>query len=370
MRRESASEQDKEAIMEPSPAFWTGKQVCVTGGTGFLGYHLVLQLLELGARVRVLALPPDRSHPLLDQAQVDKQFGNVLDGMAVRQALADCAVVFHTAGIVTVWGAVARQMHTTHADGTRTVLESAPPGALVVHTSSIVTLGPSLTGEPLDEESSNGSDLAFDYMHAKRAAEAAALHAAGRGQRVLVTNPGYLVGPDDHLGSVMGRFCVRFWKGRIPFAPPGGFNLVDVRDAARGHLLAAEHGKPGRRYVLGGENYRLRDFFVLLARVAGMEPRGLPALPSWLFQALAGAAECHAWLTAKEPFPSAQQARLSRHCWFCRSGRACRELGYEHRTIESSMRDTFAWYLARGQLHVRGLNRWWMRPLAERENAA
>ncbi|HEV3444554.1 MAG TPA: NAD-dependent epimerase/dehydratase family protein, partial [Gemmataceae bacterium] len=98
MRRESASEQDKDAIMEPSPAFWTGKQVCVTGGTGFLGYHLVLRLLELGARVRVLALPPDRSHPLLDQSRVDKQFGNVLDGAAVRQTLADCAVVFHTAG--------------------------------------------------------------------------------------------------------------------------------------------------------------------------------------------------------------------------------------------------------------------------------
>ncbi|HEV3078915.1 MAG TPA: NAD-dependent epimerase/dehydratase family protein [Gemmataceae bacterium] len=357
--------------MEPSPAFWTGKQVCVTGGTGFLGYHLVLQLLELGARVRVLALPPDRSHPLLAQAQVDKQFGNVLDGPAVRQVLADCAVVFHTAGIVTVWGAVARQMHAIHADGTRTVLESASPGALVVHTSSIVTLGPSRMGELRDEESGGKSpDLAFDYMHAKRAAEAAALDAAGRGQRVLVTNPGYLVGPDDHLGSVMGRFCVRFWKGRIPFAPPGGFNLVDVRDAARGHLLAAEHGKPGQRYILGGENYRLRDFFVLLAHVAGMKPRGLPALPSWLFQALAGAAECHAWLTAKEPFPSAQQARLSRHCWFCRSTRAGRELGYEHRTIASSMRDTFAWYQARGRLHVRGLNRWWMRPRAERGNAA
>jgi dihydroflavonol-4-reductase len=357
--------------MQPSADFWTGKQVCVTGGTGFLGSHLVSQLLKVGARVRVLALPPSRTHPILNHSRVEKQFGDILDRAAVRQALAGCEVVFHTAGILTVWGAVAGQMHSIHTAGTRTVLESAQPGALIIHTSSIVTLGPSRKGESLDEASPfNSPHLAFDYMHAKRAAEEAALKAAARGRRVVVTNPGYLVGPEDYLGSVMGRFCVRFWKGRIPFAPPGGFNLVDVRDVARGHLLAAEHGRPGQRYILGGENYRLRDFFRLLARIAGLRPRGLPVLPGWLFQSLAGLAECHAWITGKEPFPPLQQARLSRHCWFCRSDRATRELGYQHRSLESSLRDAFTWYEAAGALHVRGLNRWWMRPSSTAKRAA
>ncbi|HMC89200.1 MAG TPA: NAD-dependent epimerase/dehydratase family protein, partial [Gemmataceae bacterium] len=175
--------------MQPSAAFWAGKHVCVTGGTGFLGSHLVAQLVELGARVRVLALRPARYHPILNHSRVEKQFGDILSPAVVRQALADCQVVFHTAGIVSTSAAVARQMHSIHSAGTRTVLESAEPGALVVHTSSIVTFGPSPRGKWLDETSRfDHPNLPFDYMHAKRAAEEAALKAAARGQRVVVTN--------------------------------------------------------------------------------------------------------------------------------------------------------------------------------------
>ena len=110
------------------PSFWAGKHVCVTGGTGFLGSHLVAQLVELGARVRVLALRPARYHPILNHSRVEKQFGDILSPAVVRQALADCQVVFHTAGILTAWGAVAAQMYSIHSTGTRMVLEGARPG--------------------------------------------------------------------------------------------------------------------------------------------------------------------------------------------------------------------------------------------------
>jgi dihydroflavonol-4-reductase len=93
---------------------------------------------------------------------------------------------------------------------------------------------------------------------------------------VVVTNPGHLIGPDDFEPSVIGRFCIRFWKGRIPLASGGGLNVVDVRDVARGHLLAAEHGRAGHRYILGGENRTFRSFLAKLAAVAGMRPRALP----------------------------------------------------------------------------------------------
>jgi dihydroflavonol-4-reductase len=350
--------------MDPDPRFWAGRTVCVTGGTGFLGYHLVQQLVSVGAQVRVLALPPGPDHPLLGLPTVEQHHGDVRDAAVVRRATADCSVIFHTAGVVAVWGPALARMHSVHVNGTRQVLDAAPPYARVVHTSSLVAVGASRAAEVLTEESPfNLAALRIDYVQAKRAAEQIALDAAQRGRPVVVTNPGYLVGPDDHERSVMGRFCLRFWKGRLLLAPAGGgWNLVDVRDVARGHLLAAEHGQPGRRYLLGGENLRIPDFMALLARVAGLRPRLLPSLPGWALYALAGASTCRAWFTNREPYPSLQHVRLNRYHWFCRSDRARHELGYQARPLAQTLADTYHWYRARGEIRWHGLSRWWMQP--------
>ena len=133
-----------------------------------------------------------------------------------------------------------------HVTGTRHVLEAAG-GARVVHTSSVVAVGASRSGRIFDEEASFPlAGLRVPYVCAKRAAEELALQAAAGGTDVVVVNPGYLVGPEDHEPSAMGRFCVRAWKGRMILAAPGGYNFVDVRDVAAGHLLAAERGRSGR----------------------------------------------------------------------------------------------------------------------------
>jgi dihydroflavonol-4-reductase len=357
--------------MEPSPQFWAGKRVVVTGGTGFLGFHLVRQLLDLGGRPRVLALPPGPAHPLQQLPQVPAIFGDVRDPQLVRSALADCDVIFHTAGIVAVWGPALERMHSVHVEGTRNVLAAAPSGAAVVHTSSVVTVGATRTPEALTEDYPfNLGDIPVSYVHAKRAAEQLALEAAARGRRVLITNPGYLVGPDDHEHSVMGRFCVRFWKGRMPLVPPYGVNLVDVRDVARGHLLAAEHGRSGRRYILGGANEVFRDFLTLLADVMPARPRAMPTLPWWTLRVLAGLAEGQARLTGKEPYPSFQHAQLNRYYWFYHSDRAARELGYVSRPLIDCLADTYRWCDARGLLRLRGLNRWWLRPQRPAARAA
>jgi dihydroflavonol-4-reductase len=342
---------------------WQEKQVCVVGGSGFLGFHLVKQLLCQGARVRVLSLAPRSGHPLWHMPDVDKRFGDLLDVDHVRAALRDCAVVFHAAGIVAVWGPALARMFDVHVTGTRNVLDAAPAGARVVHTSSIVTVGASRWREVVDEdESFNLSRLKVDYVHAKRAAEDVALQAAGRGQHVVVVNPAYLLGPEDHECSVMGRLCTRFWRGRVLLTPPGGFNLVDVRDVAAGHLLAAEHGRPGRRYILGGENRTLPEFLDALARTAGWRPRTLPRLPAWALRAFAGLAHLRACWTRRQPYPSLQAARMQGYTWFCSSDRARRELGYHARPLEQTLADTYAWYTARGLKAPHGFLRWWLRP--------
>ncbi len=127
--------------MEPDPRFWSGRRVCVTGGTGLLGYQVVRALTAFGSDVRVLALPPRGKHPLQDDPTVDVRRGDVRDPSAVRRAVADCDVVFHLAGAVAVWGPALRRIHDVHASGTANVLNAVTPGTRVVVTSSVVTVG-------------------------------------------------------------------------------------------------------------------------------------------------------------------------------------------------------------------------------------
>jgi dihydroflavonol-4-reductase len=347
----------------PSAEFWRGRLACVTGGSGFLGYHLVGQLLELGARVRILALPPPPGHPLHAERAAECFFGDVRDAALVRQAVAGCDVVFHTAAVVAFGQGALQRMHEVNREGTRNVLDAVNPDTRLVHTSSIVTVGARGVPAPLTEDSPFLPDvLRIDYVRSKRLTEDMALEGAGR-RHVVVTNPGFLLGPEDYAPSDMGRFCVRFWKGRAPFALPGGINVVDVRDVARGHLLAAEHGKVGRRYILGGEDQTFAKLMRQLADVAGLKPRWLPRLVPLVLDVLALLAAGLAWPGRKEAFPSFQHAQLSRFCWFASSDRAGRELGYRPRPLLDSLVDTYRWYRSRRKVSLRPLNRWWMRPV-------
>ena len=349
--------------MEVDRAYWRGKQVCVTGGTGLLGYQVVQCLLATEAKVRVLALPPKGRHPLLAEPRAELALGDVRDPALVRSAVADCDVVFHAAGVVAVWGPALRRVRDVHAVGTKNVVEAAPRSARVVVTSSVVTVGASRADEPLDEDAPfDLHNLRIDYVHAKRIAERIALDHAAAGRDVVVTNPAYLIGPEDFERSVMGRFCVRYWRGQLPLAPPGGINVVDVRDVARGHLLAAEHGRAGRRYILGGSNRTFVSFMSELAEVGGLRPRATPVLPYWGLTALAACSELRSWLTRRHPYPSLQHARLNRFFWFYHSRRAESEIGYESRTMADSLLDTFRWYVSRKTLRPRAASRWWMRP--------
>jgi dihydroflavonol-4-reductase len=349
---------------EPGPpaAFWRGKPVTVTGGSGFLGYQLLCRLVERGARVRCLSLPPPASHPLLGLKSVQPHFGDVRDPALARGALAGSEVVFHAAGPVAAWGRGSEELREVHLSGTRNVLEWAEPSSRIVHTSSVVAVGGS-SGELLDEERPwNLASLRVGYVQAKRAAEELALQAAAAGREVVVVNPAFLVGPEDFGPSVMGRFLLRFWRGRIPLAPPGGLNLVDVRDAAEGHLLAAERGQSGRRYILGGENLSFADLFRLLSEVGGLSPRRLAGLPRGLWWLAAAAAEARGALRGREPYPSFQHVRLHRYRWFYDSSRAREELGFSPRPLRESLEEGFRWHRGRHGLRLTGLRHFWMRP--------
>lgn len=351
--------------------FWKGKRVCVTGGTGFLGYHLVRQLRDLGSRVRIFSLPPRRTHPILNESDVEKVFGDLCNTEDVHRATAGCDVILHTAGSVGVWGPALRRMYKVHTVGTQNTIDAADKNAQIVHVSSIVAVGATTRRDIFDEESPFNLDrLRVDYVQAKVAAERIALKAGQSNRNVVVVNPGYLIGPDDHECSVMGRYCLRFWKGRILIAATGGMNLVDVRDVATGILLAAEQGRSGNRYILGGENHTMNAFMCLLAQAAGMRPRLVPVIPTMPLRLFAMLAEGRARFTGREPYPSFQHVRMNRLHWFVSSQRAESELGYRSRPMLETLADTYQWYTDQHALTLRSLNRWWMRPQPENKKAA
>jgi dihydroflavonol-4-reductase len=340
--------------------FWNGTPVCVLGGNGFLGRHLVRALLAQGARVVTLSLPG----PVLEShTNLEERTGTVADRAAVRAACAGARVVFLAAGPVGVGGSHARGM-TTHTSAVSVVAEAAPPGVPIVLTSSIVAVGATRRGDVLNEEAPfPNARLRVEYVRAKRAAEEEAL---SRG--AIVVNPGYLFGPDDPGLSVMGELCLQFWRGRVAFPPPGGISCADVRDVAEGHLLAAERGAPGTRYILSGENLRFTALFAALASAGKLRravvPSFRPAAPGWAYWCLAAVSELGAQLSGKNPVPSFEFVRMFRLCWFVSSERAKRELGYAPRPLAETLRDAFEWHAARTRVVPRGLNRLWLRPAA------
>jgi dihydroflavonol-4-reductase len=357
--------------MEPDTQFWRDKRVCVTGGTGLLGYQIVKCLLALRARVRILSLEPPDYHPVRHCDEIDWSLGDIRDRSHCERSLSDADVVFHTAGVVSVWGPSLSRMREVHVRGMKNAIAATPKSARLIHTSSIVAVGASRSPTPLVEDDPFLLDqLQVAYVQAKREAEQIAQESAASGRDIVITNPGYLVGPEDFERSVMGRFCHRFWRGQLPLAPPGGFNLVDVRDVAVGHLLAAERGRSGRRYILGGENRNFQEFMALLANVGGLRPRTIPTVPWWTLAATASLAEVRSRMTRRAPYPSLQLARMNRYYWYYRSDRAARELGFQARSLGQSLTETFQWCSSVSRFKVRGLSRFWMRPAKTNETPA
>ena len=341
--------------------YWTGMPVTVVGGSGFLGFQIVKQLVSAGAVVRSVSLPAPTDHPIYLLGNVTVVNGDMRNRDAAKEAVTGSRVIFQAAGPVGVGKAGRNGKMDEHADLTKILLDVRPSDCRLVHTSSIVAVGATTNREVLNEDSPYPLDgLKVEYVRGKRAAEAMALS----GENVVVTNPGYLFGPEDFGPSVMGHFCNRYWRGRIPFSPGGGISAVDVRDVAVGHLLAAEKGISGRRYILAGENLSYPQRLAQLAEAAKFRPRFTPRMSTWVMTALAAGEELQGKITGKSPFPSFEHARLNRLFWFASSERAEAELGFRVRPLSDTLSDAFAWHASRSPFRLRGFNNWWFRQAA------
>jgi dihydroflavonol-4-reductase len=323
--------------------------VLVTGGTGFVGANLVRELLAEGASVRVLARPGgDRR--ALDGLGVEIVEGDLGDPASLRRAVARAAVVFHAAADYRLWAPNPQSLYRTNVDGTRAILHAALDAGVkrIVYTSTVGALGLPGDGTPGTEDTPVSlADMVGPYKRSKFLAEQVALELARVGAPVVIVHPSAPVGPWDVKPTPTGQMVVDFLEGRMFASLDTGLNVVHVRDVARGHLLAAERGRPGEKYILGHANLALGEIFRLLAALTGRRPPRLtiPYALAWLAAAgMEGAAR----VTRTRPRVPLTAVRMARKRMYFSPTKAVRELGLPQTDVREALREAVQWFERHG----------------------
>lgn len=322
----------------------------VTGATGCLGANVVAALLERGYAVRALR----RQHSTLaalDGLEPELAVGDILDRSSLLEAMRGCELVFHVAAVSDYWRTPAARIYQVNVDGTRNVIEAALVAGVerLVYTSSSAALGAPRGNELLNEDCTfNLEPDRFPYGHSKHLAEQAVQEGIGRGLDAVIVNPTGVIGARD-VHFIGGSLIREAKRGHLWVAPPGGLNWVDAETVGVGHVLAAERGKSGRRYILGGENVPHRRAMEVAAEVVGGRkplatlPRGAMLLIAWL-------ADRVNKMRRSPPVFSGEQARLSVLPLYCDTRRAEEELGFPFVPLRTAVERAYAWYAAHGYL--------------------
>lgn len=317
-------------------------RTCVTGASGYLGAHVARLLCDRGEEVQVTCRDPARPGPL-DQLRARRTKADVCDYNALRRAFDGAQVVFHAAGYV--GSRPADLTWRVNAEGPLVAVEAAAAAGCqrVVLTSSISAIGLPSGERPADERTPYPEEwLGLAYPDSKHEGERVALEAAARhGIELVVVNPGYVLGPPLDRGqatNVSSRIVGSYLRGRLPAVIAAPMNFVDVWDAAAGHLLAAQRGRPGERYILGGYNTSWPGLIDRVAKLSGVH-HPVMVLP----RQTARVARLRDALGLPGPF-SAEGYELMAQDWRFSSAKAQRELGYRTKPLDRTLRATIDWY--------------------------
>jgi len=318
----------------------------VSGATGFVGSHVARRLAASGESVRALARTGSRRQAL-EGVAVEWVEGDLRDEGSLDRALAGVHRVYHVAADYRLWSRRPREIYDSNVTGTKNLLAAALRARVqqFVYTSTVATIAVP-RGNALPDETNRASvdEMIGNYKRSKLLAEQEALRAAHEGLPVVIVNPTTPVGPGDWKPTPTGRIILDFLRGRMPAYVDTGLNFVAVEDVAEGHLLAAQRGKIGERYLLGGRNMTLKELLDALARITGL------AAPTWriphsvaLIAACADAA--YSRVTRREPRIPIEGVRIARHKMFVNDAKARKELGYEPGTVEAALERAVRWYV-------------------------
>ena len=323
----------------------------VTGATGFVGSAVARALLDRGHRVRVLARPGgDRRN--LAGLSMEIAEGAMEDAPSLTRAVAGCRYLFHVAADYRLWVPDPAAMFRANVEGTRELMEAALAAGIerIVYTSSVATLGLVQAGVADEDTPSRFADMIGPYKQSKFQAEDIVRRLIGeRRLPAVIVNPSTPVGPRDLKPTPTGRLILEAARGHLPGFVDTGLNIVHVDDVAAGHLAAADTGRIGERYILGGENMALAAILAEVARATGRRPPWLK-IPYALAYAVAVAAELTARITGYAPFTTLDGVRMAKKKMYFSSAKASRELGYRPRPARDAIADAVAWFAANGYL--------------------
>jgi dihydroflavonol-4-reductase len=323
----------------------------VTGASGFLGSHVARLLAERGERVLVLLRPTSQTR-LLEGLAVERVSGDLRDASSLGSALAGVKTVYHVAADYRLWSRDPREIYESNVQGTRNLLEAARRAEVekFVYTSTVGTVAVPRDGALPDENTGTSIDeMIGDYKRSKWLAEQEARQAWAAGLPVVIVNPTTPVGPGDAKPTPTGRIIVDFLNGRMPAYVDTGLNFVPVEDAAAGHLMAAERGRIGERYIIGGENLTLKQALDILSLVSG---RAAPRMrvPHVLALGAAYADAALSRLVGREPQIPLDGVRMARHSMFVSTEKARAELGFSAGPIPAAFERAVRWYEASGYI--------------------
>jgi dihydroflavonol-4-reductase len=327
----------------------TGALALVTGANGFVGCHVVRALLARGSHVRAL-VRPNSDRRALERLDCELTFGDLRDREAIERAMPGCDEVYHVAADYRLWVPDEASMYAANVQGTRNIISAAHAAHVrrIIHTSTVGALGIASDGLGREGTPVTLEAMIGPYKRSKFMAEQEAIRAAREGIPVVIVNPSTPIGPHDYKPTPTGRIIVDFLNRRMPAYVDTGLNLVAVEDCARGHVLAAERGRIGEKYILGGENLTLREMLLRLSRLSGLSAPSvkLPFAAAFGF-ALAAEAVARTF-THRPPRASLTEVRMARKKMFFDSAKARSELGYQTAPIDDALNRAIEFFRASG----------------------
>ncbi len=327
------------------------KKVLVTGAAGFIGSHVVRELLKKNVEVRALVMPGENTANI-EGMEIEKIQGDVLDKEIIKQAVAGVDTVFHLAAIFTIWMKDWRGIYEVNLQGSRNVLWAALEVGVkrVVYTSSIAAIGVTPKKAPTNETVVfNQYGLGNHYVITKYLSQQEALEFNNHGLEVVVVNPAFPFGENDIAPTPTGQLIVDVLSGKAPFFFSGGLNIIDVLDIARGHVLAAEKGKPGEKYILANRNIEMKAFIRMVYQISGVPDKRLIPTPVWLARGFAaGLTWWSNHVSHRTPLTTPSEIKYLSQYLFCDNHKARTELGLELTPVEDSLVRSIRWFRANG----------------------
>lgn len=330
--------------------------IVVTGATGHLGNVLVRQLLAQGHAVRALVMPADDLRPL-DGLQVEAIYGDVTHLPSLAAAFAGADIVFHLAGIVSIMPHMRTLLERVNVEGTRNVIDACRAADVrrLVYASSVHAIVGPPYGFFIDESQPfDPNGVLGDYARSKARATLLLLDEVRKGDLdAVICCPTGVIGPWDYKVSNIGQLIMDFASGQLKSYVKGAYDFVDVRDVARGLILAAEKGQSGRHYILSGAQVQVPELMKEL-EVTIRRPSPSYEIPARIARAAGVLASVYYRLVRRQPLFTAYSIDVLRSNSLVSSARASEELGFTTRPWRESIRDHVEWFRSEGMLPTRG----------------